>query len=128
MNSKSNEEKRSILLSTKDNKTVTWASLDSSWSKYCGGDMDFNATSHCRYCAEEPIRDGISLDNERHSQMPSFQLPFLQCPLCDKKDLYITKFNTSGEMDKYGFGYSKYEIQYFCPNCCLEYKIDGKWD
>ena len=59
--------------------------------------MDCDTDMYARYMENTPLKmTNVSINDEKHKNMVEFQLNLLYCPLCNKDDIYLTKFDNVG--------------------------------
>jgi hypothetical protein len=124
--SNDSDASKQIILGVIANKTTKWTRFKYNHTRYCGGEMDCDIFMDCRFSVDKPQPCSVSLDSKEHKAVPDFQYPMNVCPKCDKKDIYLTRFENRN-LQRDGFGYDEVDMAYYCSNCNIEIQVQGKW-
>ena len=110
-----------------DQKTIDYVLYKEELSCYLDSDIAFHETINVRYNSLLPNKLQITkVVDPSNKEIPSL-LRLSSCPHCYKKDLFLSKFNNKRELNSEGNEYSKIDMEYYCPNCNLEFQNRGSY-
>jgi len=87
--------------------------------------MDYKSDVHVRYNEDAPSELYID-EEDLSSDFGSLDNLTIDCLCCRKEELYISKFNIMNWVNSKD-GFERVNIEFYCPDCRLEYRLNDNW-